>query len=396
MDEKQLTQLKDVMGNVFDELMQQKLAPFVGDLTAQKTKEIVEKLRTERNLYGHDRTGLTEKQKKDFAEVVKAAALKLQVDTKANEALLEEQDNRGGILVSREVANAITRIAASVGIVMSQAAKWDLTTDELGIPNYTGSFLEGEYLGVDAGGSLTALTFGAANLIVKKWQLAFVVGNDLLVDASVNLADWLLALGGEALANMVDKQTFTGAGSPFIGLQNNPDVATWTMPTGETGFDKFNPISDSSDVIGQLEESVLDGAAFYFHRTVWAKIRAAKDGAGNYILPFGGVASPAVLQNNPTGGGVKPAGEMLGFPVFTVRHLPAYSASGTSKLFGVFGNMKAQAYGDKGEMRVSQFESGNFSGEIALKDQRALVYKHRHALVTALAAAFVNIKTAAS
>ena len=396
MDEKQLTQLKEVMGNVFDQMMQEKLAPFVGDLTAQKTKEIVEKLRAERNVFGHDRTGLTEKQKKDFAEVVKAAALKLQVDTKANEALLEEQDNRGGILVSREVANAITRIAASVGVVMSQAAKWDLTTDELGIPSYTGSFLEGEYLGVDAGGSLTALTFGAANLIVKKWQLAFVVGNDLLVDASVNLADWLLALGGEALANMVDKQTFIGTGSPFIGLQTNTDVATWTMPTGETGFDKFNPIADASDVIGQLEESVLDGAAFYFHRTVWAKIRAAKDGAGNYILPFGGVASPAVLANNPTGGGVKPAGEILGFPVFTVRHLPAYSASGTSKLFGVFGNMKAQAYGDKGEMRVSQFESGNFSGEIALKDQRALVYKHRHALVTALAAAFVNIKTAAS
>src|ERR1700749_2899020 len=131
MDEKQLTQLKDVMGNVFDELMQQKLAPFGGDLTAQKTKEIVEKLRTERNVFGHDRTGLTEKQKKDFAEVVKAAALKLNIDTKANEALLEEQDNRGGILVSREVANAIVRIAASVGVVMSQAAKWDLTTDEL-------------------------------------------------------------------------------------------------------------------------------------------------------------------------------------------------------------------------------------------------------------------------
>lgn len=396
MDEKQLTQLKEVMGNVFDQMMQEKLAPFVGDLTAQKTKEIVEKLRAERNVFGHDRTGLTEKQKKDFAEVVKAAALKLQVDTKANEALLEEQDNRGGILVSREVANAIVRIAASVGVVMSQAAKWDLTTDELGIPSYTGSFLEGEYLGVDTGGSLTALTFGAANLVVKKWQLAFVVGNDLLVDASVNLADWLLALGGEALANMVDKQTFVGVGSPFIGLQTNSDVATWTMPTGGTGFDKFNPIADASDVIGQLEESVLDGAAFYFHRTVWAKIRAAKDGAGNYILPFGGVASPAVLANNPTGGGVKPAGEILGFPVFTVRHLPAFSASGTSKLFGVFGNMKAQAYGDKGEMRVSQFESGNFSGEIALKDQRALVYKHRHALVTALAAAFVNIKTSAS
>lgn len=398
MDEKQLVALKEAMSSVFDDLMQVKLAPFVGDIAAAKSKEIVEKLRLERALFGVDRTGLTEKIKKDFVEVVRAAALRSSIDTKANEALIEEQDNRGGFLVSREVANAILRIAASVGIVMSQAQKWDLKTDELGIPNYTGSFLEGEYLGVDAPGSATGLNFGQAALVAKKWQLVFIVGNDLIADASVNLADWLLALGGEALANMIDKQAFNGT-APFVGLLNDVNVAAYTLPIGGTGFDKFNPISDASDVIGQLEESVLDGAAFYFHRTVWAKIRAQKDTAGNFIIPFGGIASPATLQNNPTGGGVKPSGEMLGFPVYTCRHFPAFSASGTSKLFGVFGNMKAMAYGDKGELRVAQFESGVFGSdgkEIALKDQRALRYNHRHALVNALPAAFVAIKTSAS
>jgi hypothetical protein len=48
-------------------------------------------------------------------------------------------------------------------------------------------------------------------------------------------------------------------------------------------------------------------------------------------------------------------------------------------------------------MRVSQFESGNFGGkEIALADQRGIVYKHRHALTLALPRAMVVAKTAAS
>ncbi len=145
------------------------------------------------------------------------------VDTKANEALIEEQDNRGGYLVSREIADAIMRIAASVGTIMSQAAKWTMTSDELAVPNYTGAFLKGAYLGVDAPGPVTGITFGQAQLIAKKWQLAFVVGNDLLADASVNVADWLLALGGEALANMIDYQGFVGGantGDPFLGILN--------------------------------------------------------------------------------------------------------------------------------------------------------------------------------
>src|SRR5439155_11371032 len=103
-------------------------------------------------------------------EIAKAVATRgmFNIDTKANEALIEEQDNRGGYLVSREIADAIMRIAASVGTIMSQAAKWSMTTDELSVPNYTGAFLKGAYLGVDAPGAVTGLTFGQAQLIAKK------------------------------------------------------------------------------------------------------------------------------------------------------------------------------------------------------------------------------------
>ena len=394
MDQKQLELIKSQLQTAVEEVMEKRLGEAVSPLVAKETRAIVEKMQMERAIFGKDITGLSKEQKSLFVDVVRAAA---GLKVKANEAIISEQDNRGGYLVSKEVEAAILRIAASVGLVMSQAQTWPMGTDEKAIPSYTGAFLEGEFLGVDAAGSVTGITFGAANLIAKKWQLAFVVGNDLLVDADVQLADWLLALGGEALANMTDKQGLVGVGAPFVGVLNHPDVTVFTLASGKDTFAEFDAVIDTADTIAQVEESVLDGAAWYMNRTVWAKVRTQKDTAGAFILPQAGAVSAGVLANNPTGGGIKPMGELGGFPVFTSKHLPANSATAVSTKYIIFGNLKALAFGEKGEMTVSQHESGTFGGkEIALADQRALVYKKRVALVVALPAAFVVVKTAAS
>lgn len=386
-------ELEGKLVTAVDTVLEQKLEKAISPLVSAETKKIVEQMRIERVLFGVDRSGLSDDQKLEFARNVKALA-RGAYRAKAGE-LIEEQDNVGGYLVATEVANAIQRIAASVGLVLSQAQKWAMKTDELDIPAYTGAFLEGEYLGLNAAGSNTALTFDQARLIAKKWQLAFVVGNDLIADASVNLADWLLALGGESLANRVDKEAFNGggfAGSPFVGILNHASVAAQTMAAGKDTFAEFD-IAEASDAIGAVEESVLEGAAFYFNRTVWAKIRSQKDTAGNYI--FGYINTNIGELKVPSG--IQAVGSILGFPVFTTRHLPANSATAVSTKFAVFGNLKAMAYGDKGELRVVQANAGTFGGkEIALADQTGLIYKHRHGVVITLPAAFVNIKTAAA
>jgi HK97 family phage major capsid protein len=421
MSEKITLEKSDIdktISDSFDKAFAEKLAPMMGDIATEKAKAIVESLKLERHIFGSDVSRLSGKQKKDFCDVVRASVGLGDVDTKANEALIEEQDNRGGYLVSREVADAIMRIAASVGTIMSQSMKWPMKTDELGIPNYTGSFLTGAYLGVDVAGVVTGLTFGQAVLIAKKWQLAFVVGNDLLADTSVQLADWLLALAGEALANMIDQQGFVGTGSPFVGILNQPtgsagvnnqNTIQYYAGNGGTGFTKFSNdsatttangfrvLDDCSNMIGQLEESVLEGAAFYMHRTVWAALRVQKDTSGNFILPFGGINTIAgfssPLAMDPTGGPIRPAGEILGFPVYTNRwmpSLPAANAATAATAFIIFGNFKATAFGDKGEMRIEQFTSGAFGGkEVALADQKGIVYKHRHAWTAVLLQAFV-------
>lgn len=423
MDQKEQDALKQVLESSLDSYMASHLEPRMGQIATEKAKEIVASLRLDQYLHnGKDITGLSEKQKLGLCEIAAVVASKDGpkdlAKIKANEALIEEQDNRGGYLVSRDVADAILRIAASVGTILSQSMKWSLKTDELGIPNYTGAFLTGAYLGVDIAGTVQGLTFGQAVLIAKKWQLAFVVGNDLLADASVQLADWLLALAGEALANMIDQQGFNGTGAPFVGVLNLPTSTTTvgslaanssgyvqtttqyyaggSSTSGKTAMSNWNVMTDSSAMIGNIEESILDGAAFYMHRTVWAQLRVQQDTNNNFILPFGGLSTlgqyrTTVLATNPTGGPIVPAGTLLGFPVYTNRWLPTWTnttvSAGTA--FIIFGNFKGTAFGDKGEMRVAQFESGAFGGkEIALADQRGIVYKHRHGFVVTLPQAF--------
>lgn len=392
LDNETQKQLEGVFAGVVDNAMKNMVEKELGPLVSKQVIENVAKIRLD-ELNGVQRVSTENKLK--FVEAARRLAFP-DAKNKANEALILEQDNRGGYLVPIEVANEILRLAASVGVVMNQATKWPMSSDELDIPSYRGSFLTGDYLGVNVAGTATGLTFSNARLIARQWQLAFVVGNDLLADASAPLADWLMALASEAKANMIDKQAFVGTG-PFVGITKDTNVTSYNLggstTSGETTFSSIT-LDDCSDIIATIEESLLDGAAFYFERTVWAKIRMKKDSNN---MPIFSQANAADLIQNAKGGGPQLAGMIFNYPVYTVRHLPANSATAVSTIFGVFGNLKSIAYGERGGMTVNQFESGSFGGnEIALANQRALVLRDRHGIVDALPASFTNIKTSAS
>ncbi len=382
--------LEEALAGVVDKTVGDKLdaliAPMVSDRVAAEVKAL--RLR--------EATGETRISDESKTKLVNTFKTMLGIKLKDTSALILDQDSRGGYLVPVEVASEILRIAYSVGVVSSQATKWDMKSDELDIPSYRGSALTGSFLGVDVAGTTTGLTFNSARLIAKQWQLAFVVGNDLLADATANLADWLMALAGESEANMIDQQAFIGTGAPFVGITKDSNVATYYLggssTSGSTAVTSL-AFSDVSNAIAQIEECFLDGAAWYMNRTTWAVIRALAD---TNKLPIISQANAAeVLVNEKVGGGPKVMGVLLGYPVYTVRHLP--STISTSTIFAVFGNLKNFAYGDRGQMSVAQFESGAFGGnEIALTNQRAFVVRHRFALVNALPSAFVNISTSAS
>lgn len=387
-----IDQLTGEFKSIVDQAMEKNLKELAGAEVSKQVSAMVKKLRLDRDMFGRDASGLDDEIKIAFVQDIK----KIVRGEKA--ALLENNDSTGGYLVPAEVHAGIMRIAASVGLVARDAMHFTMTTDTLDIPRYTGSDLQGEYIGEDEEGSETSVSFGDAKLSAKTWIVLFRVGNTLIADANVNVADWLLGLVAEGLASRMDKEGFIGGtftGSPFVGILGSSDVTTYSMPTGASSdaFSDFNA-DYASDVIGNVEESILNGCAFYFHRTVWAKIRQQKTANGMYTVG----QNNSMIAANFKKEGIMPAGVLWDYPVYTTDALPANSASAASTAFGVFGNLQKGLYvGDRQNLEIARNEGTTIGGKNTFAaNQVAIRALHRHAITIGLPAALVVIKTGAT
>lgn len=391
MDEAQKKEILGEFATIVDKSIKENIKAIAGEEIAERVESHVKALRLERFLTGRDATGLDDEQKKEFAEAIRSIAR----GEKA--AYLESSDQTGGYVVPTEVYNGILSIAATVGLIPRDARRWTMGSDELEIPRYTGSVMQGEYVGEDEEGDETQNDLGVARLHAKTWMLIFRIGNTLLADASVSVADWLMSLAAEGLAYRIDREGFMGgtyAGSPFVGLLQSDQISAQTLTTGKTGFEDFDPI-EAAIAIGSLPTAALNDAAFYFHRTVWAQLKGKRDGTSG-LYDFSQPNEP--LMSFRRENGIQPVGTIQGYPVYTTDVLPAYSASGVSTKFGVFGNLKlALAWGDRGPMQIAKSDSATVGGKSVFRaNQTAMRFTHRHAVAIQLPAAAVTLKTAAS
>lgn len=396
LQEKIVGTLKDSLGP-----MKQELKDHIEDHTADVITEQMAKMKTQRGLYGKDESGVSQEQKELFGA---SAAKKLfgfgykDVDTKAaGDELILEDDSRGGYLVPTEIANGIMRIAKARGIIFNLADMQTLASKDKEIPAYRASALRGQFIGPNEEGGETGVEFDMELLEAKKWQVAFVLSNDLLQDSAVDLADFLMTLAAEALANRSDEEAIDGTGQPFVGLFNDSDIPVFTLDSGKNTFEDFDVVSDSLRTIAQVETSVLRGnsTGFLMHRTVWAELAGQKSSSGDYILPMAGAISNGVLQAIKGGGGLTPQGEIQGYPVWNSPHCPSLSESGADTKMAVFGNFNGISVGKRrNNMRMLEVESGTFGGkEIAKADQRAMIFKQRWGVATPLPDSFTVVKT---
>jgi HK97 family phage major capsid protein len=376
--------LKKELVDVVDASIKANLKEIAGAEVADQVEKKVAELRLEKAL-GNDILDLTNEDKKAFANDIKMIA------TGQKAAYLESSDQAGGYVVPSELHAGIQRIAATTGIVARDASKFTMSTDTLDVPRYTGDVMQGEYVGEDDEGDETQNDLGNARLTAKQWMTIFRLSNTLLADANVNLADWLLSMAGEGLAYRYDREGFMGGsfvGSPFVGLLQSPDVASSTMGGGKTGFEDFDLV-EASVAIGAIPTSALNDAGFYFHRTVWAQIRARK---GTDVYEYGNSGLARFQKES----GIKPVGEILGYPVYTTDVLPAYSTSGSALEFGIFGNIKQALYiGDRGPMQIANSQDATVGGKSLFRaNQTGIRMTHRHAVTVGLGAAAVALKTA--
>ena len=396
MDEKTKELLINEMKSIVDQSIKDNLGDVVSAQVSETVKGIVSKMRVDRALYGSDASGISDEQKLALAEDFKNIANGKLFNGQAKAAILSSSDEAGGYLIPTELYNGILRVAASAGIVARDAMRMPMGTTSMDVPRYTGADLEGSYVGEDTEGTESTVTFGDAKLVAKTWMVLIRVSNTMLNNTSVNLTDWLIGLIAEGLSVKLDKEGFKGgtfAGSPFVGLLGSTDVTVYTLPTGHDTFAEFD-MDDASDVIAQMPESLLNGSAFYFNRTVWAKIRQKKDTAGAYVVGANG----GIVAMNFKKEGIQPAGEMWNFPVFTTDQLPTNAQTAVSTKFGVFANLaKALIIGDRGSMTVAQSDSATVGGKnVFAANQKAIRVTHDHAIAIGLPTAAVVIKTSAS
>ena len=397
MDEKQIKDLfRTELKSVVDEAIEKNISEIAGKEVSAQVKEIVAKMRLDRATYGSDKSGLSDEVKLAFAQDLKHLVTGALMNGIQKVAILENSDSAGGYLVPDELYNGIMRVAASAGLIARDAMRFSMSTDSLDVPRYTGSDLTGEYVGEDSSGSETSVTFGDAKLVAKVWMVILRVGNTLISDAKVNVVDWLIGLVAEGLAVRMDKEGFKGgtyAGSPFVGILGSSDVTVFTLPTGHDTFAEFD-MDDASDMIAQMPESLLADAAFYFNRTVWAKIRQKKDTACAYVMGSNG----GMIATNVRKEGIQPAGSLWGFPVYTTDQLPTNADTAVSTKFCCFANLgKGLFVGEKGTLEVAQSDSATVgSNNVFTKNQRAIRFVHRHAITIGLPSAIVVGKTAAS
>jgi HK97 family phage major capsid protein len=368
-----------------DESIQKGLNDIVGPEVAARVAEAVKSYRVDTALNG---AGIDAETKLAFASALKALA------SGEKTVFLSSSDQTGGYLVPTEVSAEIMRISATTGIVARDARFFPMGTEELELPIYTGASMQGSFYGQDQEAPGTQNDIGVARLQAKYWATIFRVSNVLLADSNVNVADWILALIAEGLAFRMDREAFMGgtfAGSPFIGLLNPASGATLqTMATGATGFGALS-LPEASDAIGALDTSVLGDAAWYMHRTVWAKLRARSTSG---VFEYGQSNLASQRRQN----GIQPSGEIMGYPVYTTDVLPAFSASAVSTRFAVFANIRqAVAVGERGGVEIAQSSDATVNGRnLFAANQTAFRVSKRFAITLPLPAAAVVVRTAAS
>jgi HK97 family phage major capsid protein len=382
--------IEDLKKDLFDHVdasLKAHVEEVAGPALSEKIADMVKAARLDAALNGG---GLSSEAKNLLVEDIKRIA------SGEKSVYLTVNDQTGGYLLPTEVHNEIMRIATTTGIVARDARRFGISDIE--IPIYTGAAMQGGYVGEDQAGSATQNDLGVAKLVSAQWMNIVRLSNKLIAKANVNVAEWLMAIVAEGLAFRLDREGFVGgtfAGSPFVGLLASNTVATQTLGTGLTGFNQLT-VDEASIAIGSLPTAALANAAFYFHRTVWARIRTQRvGGAGTeYVFKQDNAALASLRREN----GLQPVGEILGYPVYTTDVLPPMSASAVNTRFGVFGNLNlALAIGESGPMSVLRSENAVVNGVSTFeRNQTAMRFTHEHSVSIMLPDAAVVFRTAAS
>ena len=156
-----------------------------------------------------------------------------------------------------------------------------------------------------------------------------VISRKLLNNADINVTNFLTSKMAQAFAEFWEKELLVGTGA----ANNHMTGATSTtnlVATGNTTYTAANVAKIDNLISLQLAvpQQYQKNAMWIMNKAVFAELRKAKDGAGNYYLAYGkGITSGFEWQ-------------FLGKPVYVSENMPEPTTAGNiSVLYGDFAGM---------------------------------------------------------
>ena len=298
--------------------------------------------------------------------------------TKAADPMVVGTPGSGGYLVPQLTASRIVELVPTFGQARRHMTVFPMAGNELLIPKENAM---PSWNWINEGASITSSkpTVQTIALTPKKGAAIVVLSNELLKDANINIAGYVMGKIAQAKGTSEDAQMFAGTGSPFTGIYNPSNPFGYAEPTATTTAASLI-YQDLLNAIAGIDQNFLTGAAWYFHRTILPVVAGLTDDNERPLL------EPAF--------GDLPM-RLLGFPVRLIENAPSLSSVTGGKPFVILGNLENSYIGDVQGMEVTLLSEATIDGtSLGQYDLSAIRVISRVAFNKGLTEKYSVIKTA--
>lgn len=301
---------------------------------------------------------------------------KFMLDVLTRTALSEGTAGQGGYLVPEEFEPTLLAFARDKSqIALPLCTIYPMGTDTKKVPAEATGANVGWTAEATASTESTGPTVAEVTLTAKRLCAWKETSNELIEDTFFDVVSWVTELFAEAIGLELDNQVLNGTGDPVSGVLTDKAGYSVVMDTGSASFSMLHG-DHGSKMMTHLKSSVLAGAVFALHRTVFHYVRTMKDDQNAYIYGHPAAADPKAIW---------------GLPYVLSEKCPSMTDDDVSTALAVLGNFRYFALGRRrGEMRL-------FVNPFSLdkENQTRFTINTRWGAAIGLANAFVRLLTAA-
>ena len=286
-------------------------------------------------------------------------------------ALVEGTSADGGYLVPAPLATEVWRILPDYAIMRRIGRTIPMTSRTLALNSLTArpyAYWTSEY----ASKATTSADFNHVSLTANKLVCLLPVTHELLADANINLANFVIELFAEAIGTEEDDKFFTGNGT---GQPRGITAETLTTvnAANSLSFDHLIAIIDS--VPQRVTQSPR--AAFVSHRYAKRLARQLKDTTNNYLWRDSSVG-------RMSGQTERLPDTLYGYPYYEQNSLPQ------NRIY--FGDWSFYIIGDRQQITVSSTNEGGDAWRRDATEFKAVERVDGRAVLTTPFAYIDNVK----